>query len=138
MASVLSHLGAFAYARRRVVLASWLGVLVVVAAAAGALDGSTNDTFTVPGAESQRAITLLDQTFPGTGGAVARIVFAAPPGHTLVEPRYKKLVAPTVARARKVPQSVLELLVRLLRPARGNQGTTSVPCMNGWIVQWYA
>jgi hypothetical protein len=27
---------------------------------------------------------------------------------------------------------------KLVRPARGNQRTTSVPCMNGWIAQWYA
>jgi alkanesulfonate monooxygenase SsuD/methylene tetrahydromethanopterin reductase-like flavin-dependent oxidoreductase (luciferase family) len=39
------------------------------------------------------------------------------------------------------PQSVRRAArfgVPTMRPAAGNQRTTSVPCMNGWIVQWYA
>jgi RND superfamily putative drug exporter len=52
------------------------------------------------------ALNLLAQKFPGTGGAVARIVFAAPPGHTLLEPRYAGLLPPTLALARRVPQTV--------------------------------
>ena len=106
MASSLYRLGGWAFRRRRLVLALWVGILVVVAGLAGALKGSTNDAFNVPGTESQRALDLLAAKFPGTGGATARIVFAAPKGHTLAEARYRNIVNPTIALAQKVPQSV--------------------------------
>jgi RND superfamily putative drug exporter len=89
-----------------VVLAVWAVALVAAALLAGALKGTESDSFTVPGTEAQRALDLLDAKFPGTGGATARIVFAAPDGHTLIEPRFRRLVGPTVALARQVPQSV--------------------------------
>jgi RND superfamily putative drug exporter len=106
VATFLYGIGRFAYRRRWLVLGVWLAVLAAVIVAALALKADTDDTFSVPGTESERAFTLLDQKFPGTGGAVARIVFHAPPGHTLDEPQYQQLVDPTVAAARKVPQTV--------------------------------
>jgi RND superfamily putative drug exporter len=106
VAVVLFRLGRFVYGRRRAVLAAWLGVLAVAAVAAGALNAGTNDEFSVPGTQSQRALDLLDRKFPGTGGADARIVFAAPPGRTLADPKYLKVIIPTIARARRVPQTV--------------------------------
>jgi len=88
------------------VLALWIAVLLLLGIGAGALKGKTSDAFSVPGTESQRALNLLAKKFPGTGGATARIVVAAPAGHTLREPQYRKLIAPTVALARRVPQTV--------------------------------
>jgi putative drug exporter of the RND superfamily len=106
MAVLLYRIGGVAYRRRRFVAAFWLAALVALGVGAATLKGPTSDVFNVPGTESQRAIDLLNEKFPGTGGATARIVFAAPAGHTLNEPRYRKLIAPTVALARKVPQTV--------------------------------
>jgi len=106
MASALYRLGSFTCRRRWWVVGSWLAILVGIGIAAAALKGPTDNTFSVPGTQSQEAVALLDAKFPGTGGAIARIVFAAPAGHTLVESRYKKLVGPTVDLARKVPQTV--------------------------------
>jgi RND superfamily putative drug exporter len=106
MASVLYRLGGFAYDRRRLVVAVWLVVMIGVGAAAAALHKPTSDAFNVPGTQSQRALDLLNASFPGAGGATARIVFAAPAGHTLTEARYRKLVGPTIALAQRVPQSL--------------------------------
>jgi RND superfamily putative drug exporter len=88
------------------VLGCWLSLLVAVGVTSQAVKKDTNDAFNVPGTESQRALDLLDEKFPGSGGATARIVFAAPKGHTLDEPQYKKVVDPTIERAQAVPQSV--------------------------------
>ena len=85
-------------------LAIWLGLLVGIGVAGSALSGTTSDSFSIPGTEGQRALDLLNEKFPGTGGATARIVVAAPEGHTLDEQRYVDLVEPIVARARAVPQ----------------------------------
>ncbi|TMK40661.1 MAG: MMPL family transporter [Actinobacteria bacterium] len=106
MASVLYRLGGWAFDRRRTVVAIWIAVLLAFGALAAGLGGPESDTFTVPGTESQRALDLLKKEFPGTGGAVARIVFAAPRGHKLNEPRYRTLIAPTLKLAQQVPQSV--------------------------------
>jgi putative drug exporter of the RND superfamily len=106
MAVVLFRLGRFVYSRRRAVLAAWLGVLAAAALAAVALNAGTNDEFSVPGTQSQRALDLLDQKFPGTGGADARIVFAAPAGQTFGSAHYLHVILPTIARARRVPQTV--------------------------------
>jgi RND superfamily putative drug exporter len=106
VASALYRLGGWTFDRRRVVVAIWLAVLVVFGALAAFAGGRVSDSLTVPGTESQRALDLLDREFPGAGGAAARIVFAAPPGHKLTEPRYRALIKPTVERARDVPQTV--------------------------------
>src|SRR5260370_41563738 len=106
MTTALYRLGGLAYDRRRAVVAAWLVVLIAAGAAAAALHEPTNNAFNGPGPESQRALDLLDARFPGAGGATARIVFAAPAGQTLTEPRYRKLVGPTIALAERVPQSL--------------------------------
>ncbi len=57
----------------------WVTVIVVVGVLAVTIKGHTDDAFNVPGTQSQQALDLLNAQFPGTGGADARIVFAAPP-----------------------------------------------------------
>ena len=106
MAVWLYRVGGAAFRRRRWFAGVWVLVFVAVAVAAVLLKGPTSDVFNVPGTESQKALNLLNEKFPGTGGATARIVFAAPEGGDLNDPRYRKLIAPTVALARKVPQTV--------------------------------
>lgn len=106
MSSYLYRLGHWAFGRRWLVLGFWLALLVGVGATSQVVREDTNDAFNIPGTESQRALDLLDEKFPGSGGATARLVFAAPAGHTLDEPRYEEVVDPTVARAQDVPQSV--------------------------------
>jgi RND superfamily putative drug exporter len=80
MATYLYRLGGWAFRRRRTVLLAWITVLGLVIASASAFSGQTNDKFSVPGTESQQAQDLLEQKFPGAGGASARMVFAAPAG----------------------------------------------------------
>jgi RND superfamily putative drug exporter len=106
MSSYLYRLGHWAFRRRWLVLGIWIALLVGVGALSQAVKTDTNDAFNVPGTESQRALDLLDEKFPGSGGATARVVFAAPTGHTLDEEQYAKVVDPTIAAAQKVPQAV--------------------------------
>jgi putative drug exporter of the RND superfamily len=106
MSSYLYRLGHWAFRRRWLVLGLWIALLVGVGALSQAVKTDTNDAFNVPGTESQRALDLLDEKFPGSGGATARVVFAAPAGHTLDEEQYADVVDPTIAAAQKVPQAV--------------------------------
>src|ERR1044072_5189180 len=99
MAKHLHRLGGGAFERRRRVLAFWLIVVVAVGAAATTFKGQTDNSFSVPGTESQRAQDLLEQKFPGAGGASARVVFQAPGGESLTAPENKAAVMETMDRA---------------------------------------
>lgn len=85
MASRLYRLGRLSFRRRRIVVALWLALLVVMGTAAGALSGPYSTEFSVPGTESQEGIDILAERFPESGvdRAMANVVFAAPEGQTL-------------------------------------------------------
>ena len=53
----------------------------------------------MPGTESQQAQDLLEEKYPGAGGASARVVFAAPEGETLTDPENRAAVEASLARA---------------------------------------
>ena len=99
MATFLYRLGGWAYERRRRVLAFWLLAIVGVGAAAAAFSGQTDNSFSVPGTESQRAQDLLEKKFPGAGGASARVVFEAPEGESLTDPANRDAVMASVEKA---------------------------------------
>jgi RND superfamily putative drug exporter len=102
MASALSRLGRTAFRRRRLFLATWLVVLGAIFAAAATLSDSTEDSFSIPGTESQQAIDLLAHRFPQVNGASGRIVFAAPEGQQLTGARRAAIDA-ALERVEKAP-----------------------------------
>ena len=103
MATLLYRIGGFSFRRRRWVLGGWVAVLAVLAGVALSLGGSFSQSFQIPGTESARAQTLLDQRFgaqaagvgAGTGSlagrdtqneaASTRVVVAPPAGHSLLD-----------------------------------------------------
>jgi uncharacterized membrane protein YdfJ with MMPL/SSD domain len=106
MATYLYRLGGWAFEHRWKTVALWLVVLFSVGAAAVAFKGKTDDKFSVPGTESQRADDLLHKKFPGAGGASARVVFVAPKGETLTDPENKAAVVESIDMAAKAPQVI--------------------------------
>jgi uncharacterized membrane protein YdfJ with MMPL/SSD domain len=101
MASYLYRLGRWAFDRRRWVVGAWLLVLVAVGLCAATFSGQTSSKFSVPGTESQRAQDLLEQKFPGTGGASARVVYVAPEGEKLTDADNKAAVEQSLAQAKQ-------------------------------------
>ncbi|MEN3362192.1 MAG: putative drug exporter of the superfamily [Mycobacteriales bacterium] len=106
MASYLYRLGRFAFRRRRLVAVLWLAVLAATLAGAATLSGPTADAFRIPGTPSQKAIDLLSERFPeaSAGGAVARVVFAAPSGQALADAGHRAEIERAVAELRQAPQ----------------------------------
>src|ERR1700712_5218665 len=104
MARHLYRLGSFSFRHRRIVAVVWVLILGALVVGSQAVNATTSNSFSIPGTEGQRALDLLAKKFPGTGGATARIVFAAPKGHTLTEPQYQSVIPPALAAAEKVPQ----------------------------------
>lgn len=81
----LYWLGAFTFRRRWLVLVVWLIVLAVVTGLMVRFQKPSDDSFSIPGAESQVAFDILAQKFPGSTGGSGRIVFAAPEGKSVGE-----------------------------------------------------
>jgi RND superfamily putative drug exporter len=104
MANLLYRLGRFSYQRRRLVAAVWAVLLVVLGVGALTLGGSTTNTFSIPGTESQQALDALQKEIPAASGASANVVVKAPAGQSLNDPALKADVEATVAAAAKVPE----------------------------------
>jgi len=104
MATHLFALGAWTFRRRRLVLAAWVAVLLLVGVLSVAFARPPSTQFTIPGTQSQEAIDLLNQRFPAASGASARVVFAAPAGHKLTEPSLQRAIATTLANVKLAGQ----------------------------------
>ncbi|MCB1040067.1 MAG: MMPL family transporter, partial [Acidimicrobiales bacterium] len=83
MSKHLYRLGHWCVRRRRVVLATWIAVLIGVGILASTIGGQVSDAFSIPGTESQQAMDLLEQRFPAQSGSSARVVFAVDEGNRL-------------------------------------------------------
>src|ERR1700733_6988723 len=106
MSSLLYRIGEWCYRRRRLVVAGWGVVLAVVAVLAVSLKQPTTNSVTIPGTESQQALNLLDQKFPGTGGAQAQVVFSVPAPESLTDSAHRQAIEATLTQLRKLPQVV--------------------------------
>ncbi|MGW2824252.1 MMPL family transporter [Streptomyces sp. NPDC001443] len=94
MATVLYHLGRTAFRWRWFVALLWVAVLAVAGFAAAKAPAATDDGFSMPGIESQKAFDLIEQRFPGSAadGATARIVFVAPSGEKVTATQNKAAI----------------------------------------------
>jgi putative drug exporter of the RND superfamily len=106
MAHLLYRLGRWSVRRRRLVASVWLALLIAGVIAASTLAGETNDTFELPGTESQDAIDQLAEEMPGAGGAMAQVVFQAPEGATLRDPTLAAAIDGTVQALTVAPEVV--------------------------------
>jgi len=106
MATVLYRLGHLSFRHRRLVLAAWLAAIAAVVACAVTVGGAgkLDDTFTIPGSQSQQALNRMQQDFPAAAGTSAQIVFTAPAGHKLTEPAEQAAITSALADARQAPQ----------------------------------
>lgn len=102
MATLLYRLGRFAYRRARLVIVTWL---VLFAAALGAgigLGGQTDETFSIPGTESQVALDQLNALFPAVAGASVNAVVVAPEGSLVTDDALRAEIAELVAELERV------------------------------------
>ncbi|RAG84624.1 MMPL family transporter [Streptacidiphilus pinicola] len=106
MPTLLHRLGRFAYRHRRSVLALWLAVVAAVVACTVAFGGSGkfDNTFSIPGSESQQALDRMKTDFPTSSGTSAQIVFTAPAGRQLTDPADAAAIRSALAAASSAPQ----------------------------------
>jgi RND superfamily putative drug exporter len=82
------------------VVASWVGIVVVLIALVGTVGGSLRDEFEIPGSDAQKATDLIESQFASEQGAVLNVVFAAPRGQRLDTPERKAAIESAVAGLR--------------------------------------
>ena len=102
MSTALYRLGRFAVRRRWLVLAAWLVVVVGLFGFGRASGGELEDSFDIPGVESQQAYDLLDQRFPDMAGARAQVIVHTDEG-TLTDPAAADAIAETFATIGELP-----------------------------------
>ncbi|MEU2516719.1 MMPL family transporter [Streptomyces syringium] len=98
MATFLYKLGRLAFRRRRLVALIWVALLAVAGVGAATAPSPGSTSFSIPGTEAQRAFDLLEKRFPGQSadGAAARVVFKAPDGQKITDPKNKAVVEKAV------------------------------------------
>ncbi len=99
MATFLYKLGRLAFRRRRYVALLWVALLVGAGVAASTAPAPPEDSFSMPGTESQKAFDLLEKRFPDASadGASARVVIRAPKGEKITSADSKAEVQKMVA-----------------------------------------
>nr|WP_241732104.1 MMPL family transporter [Galbitalea soli] len=100
---MLYRLGRFTYQRPWRVIGVWLLLMIGILGGGVALGGTTQESFAIPGTESQTAIDRLAAVFPQTAGAGAQVIVEAPAGSTVESATAKQAIASIVAKAETIP-----------------------------------
>ncbi|MGO4594235.1 MMPL family transporter [Leifsonia sp. 2TAF2] len=96
MSSLLYSVGRWAYRARRLVVIIWIALLALLGGGALLFNQGTDNSFSIPGTESQEALDTLSRTFPQVSGTTAQIVVVAPEGQTVDDADIKQPVEDAV------------------------------------------
>ena len=92
MSSYLYGLGRWAFRRRVALLVTWLTVLVVLGGVAAVAGGDFDESFDLPGTESQVALDSLGRTFPQAGGTTAQVVVVVSEGESARDAEFRDAI----------------------------------------------
>ncbi|MFD5074684.1 MMPL family transporter [Streptomyces sp. NPDC058371] len=104
MSVYLFRLARWAFRRRRTVLAVWILAAAVAITLSVVGGGKTDNTFTVPGTESQQATNVLKKKLPALSGGQTQIVFATHGSTKVTDPSYQAGIEAAVKILKTVPQ----------------------------------
>ncbi|MEI5584624.1 MULTISPECIES: MMPL family transporter [unclassified Agromyces] len=93
MALLLHRIGRAAFRRAWLVVIAWAVALVALVGGGVALGGQLQESYAIPGTESQDAIDQLAAVFPQTAGASAKAVVEAPEGESVEDAAYRDAIA---------------------------------------------
>jgi RND superfamily putative drug exporter len=99
----MTRLARWCFTRRRTVLAAWLLLLIVALGTARAAGGAFNSSLSLPGTDSQAAVSLLTQHYPAAAGETDQVVIQATGGATIRSPQVRGPVTRALARVAAVP-----------------------------------
>ena len=97
------RLSRWCFEHRRKVVAGWLLALVVVLSLSQGLGSKFSSDFSLPGTDSQAAVTLLTQNFPAATGEGDDVVIQATHGATVRSASVRAAVTAALANVARVP-----------------------------------
>src|SRR5262245_28586852 len=80
------------------VAAAWGGITVGLIVLVALFGGGLKDEFKIPGSDTQKATDLIEAEFTSEQGSVLNLVFAAPQGQRLDDPKYKAAIDGAIAK----------------------------------------
>jgi putative drug exporter of the RND superfamily len=98
----MARLARWCFAHRKTVTLAWLAALLVILGSSTAIGTSFNTNLTLPGTDSQAAVTLLTRNFPAAAGESDKIVIQATRGATVRSAPVRAAVTAALARAARV------------------------------------
>ena len=104
MSGVLYRIGRACFAHRWLVAGIWLAVVVAAGAGMKIGGGQLDNTFTIPGSQSQTALDQMKADFPAAGGTSAQLVFQATRGTTVTSPANAAAIGQALSKAAAAPQ----------------------------------
>ncbi|WP_336652537.1 MULTISPECIES: MMPL family transporter [unclassified Leucobacter] len=102
MSTLLYALGRWATRARFLVLGLWIVLLALLGTGAALFGQGANAPITIPGTESQQAITELSRTFPEVSGTSATIIVVAADGQRADDPAYERIIDDAAAELEQV------------------------------------
>ncbi|WP_159501707.1 efflux RND transporter permease subunit [Microbacterium sp. 18062] len=96
MSTLLYSLGRWSFRHPWRVLVGWVVVLVLAGGAMAVLSEGTDDSFSIPGTESQAGLEQLNRTFPQVSGTNAQFIVVAAPGESVTAEVYRTAVDETI------------------------------------------
>ncbi|WP_022886550.1 MMPL family transporter [Glaciibacter superstes] len=102
MAILLHRIGHYSYRHAWLVIGAWVILLGGLLGGGIALGGQTQESYAIPGTESQDSIDKLAAVFPSTAGAQVQVVYRAPDGSTVNDQRYQDAIDEMAAQLEDV------------------------------------
>lgn len=97
MSTLLSSLGRWSFRHPWRVLVSWLLALGIAGAGAVLLGAGTDNTFSIPGTESQAGLEQLSRSFPQVSGTNAQFIVVAADGDEITDDEYREPIEDAVS-----------------------------------------
>ncbi len=98
---MLKSITSWSYRHRRLVVAAWVVILVVINLAAMAFGKENKQDYLSPGTDSNAAVQLLEERFPAQAGDTVTIVIHDESG--AMSPRVRAVADPMVEQVRELP-----------------------------------
>ncbi|MCP2031459.1 RND superfamily putative drug exporter [Okibacterium sp. HSC-33S16] len=103
MSSPLYSLGRWAFRARGVVVGAWILILALVGGGALLFNQGLDNSISIPGTESQKALDSLSTTFPQVSGASAQLAVVAPEGESVNDDDVKSVIDDAVDTLNDIP-----------------------------------
>jgi RND superfamily putative drug exporter len=126
---MLARLAAYSYRRRRLIVITWIALVILAVGGSTALAGKWTNTGRLPGTDSQAAFDVLHRQFPAQAGEEDQVVFDHVSAHHAAVSEYLARLAhergvTTVGPLRSAPQGDIAAAAFVMAAGTGDHPAT--------------